>query len=102
MYNFSFLLREGGDWELAPAYDVTHAHNPRGEWTRPHLMSVNGKFSGITRKDLLSLAERFAIGTGEKVLKQIGKAVSAWPDFSGKATVSPRESDRIRSHHTIL
>jgi serine/threonine-protein kinase HipA len=39
--NVSFLLREGGNWELAPAYDVTHAHNPAGEWTSQHLMSVN-------------------------------------------------------------
>ena len=29
--------------ELAPAYDLTFAHNPQGEWTDQHLMSVNGK-----------------------------------------------------------
>ena len=28
--NVSFMLREGGAWELAPAYDVTHAYNPDG------------------------------------------------------------------------
>ena len=39
--NFSFLLKQGQSWELAPAYDVTHAHNPRGRWTYQHLMSVN-------------------------------------------------------------
>ncbi|MFZ4396665.1 MAG: HipA domain-containing protein [Kiritimatiellia bacterium] len=33
--NISFLLREGKGWTLAPAYDVTHAHNPAGEWTKP-------------------------------------------------------------------
>ena len=43
--NMSFLLREGGAWELAPAYDLTHAFNPSGEWTYQHLMSVNGKFT---------------------------------------------------------
>ncbi len=45
--NFAFLLKQGGQWELAPAYDVTHAHNPKGEWTSQHLMSVNGKFDDI-------------------------------------------------------
>ncbi len=94
--NFSFLLREGGDWELAPAYDVTHAHNPNGEWTHQHLMAVNGKFLNIARHDLLTLAERFAIGTGEKVLKQVGEAVSAWSAFAERAKVSPLEADRIR------
>ena len=94
--NFSFMLRKGGNWELAPAYDVTHAHNPQGEWTHQHLMSVNGKFMNIARHDLLTLAERFAIGTGEKVLKQVGEAVSAWPAFAEKAKVSPLEVNRIR------
>ena len=27
-----------------PDHDVTHAYNPKGEWTYQHLMSVNGKF----------------------------------------------------------
>ena len=57
--NFSFMLRQGGNWELAPAYDVTHAHNPTGEWTSQHLMAVNGKFAGITCADLLEIANRF-------------------------------------------
>ena len=54
--NMSFLMREGGAWELAPAYDVTHAYNPNGEWTYQHLMSVNGKFVDITHDDLLEVA----------------------------------------------
>ena len=38
--NFSFILKQGGSWELAPAYDATYADNPKGEWTFQHLMSV--------------------------------------------------------------
>ena len=100
--NFSFLLREGEGWTLAPAYDVTHAHNPRGEWTSQHLMSVNGRFSGITRGDLLALADRFGVGTAETVLHQVGAAVKAWPDFATDARVSPLEKERIGGHHRIL
>jgi len=100
--NFSFLLREGGDWTLAPAYDVTHAHNPEGQWTNQHLMAVNGKFAGITRADLLIVADRFGIGTAAKVLMQVNAAVVNWPDFAARARVSPGESARIRSHHHVL
>jgi serine/threonine-protein kinase HipA len=100
--NFAFLLREGEEWMLAPAYDVTHAHNPKGDWTNQHLMSVNGKFTGITRGDLLAVADRFSIGTAEKVLKQIGAAIKQWPDFAAHANVSPIERDRIRAHHQVL
>jgi serine/threonine-protein kinase HipA len=95
----SFLLREAGAWELAPAYDVTYAYNPKGEWTYQHLMSVNGKFAGISRDDLMVVADRFGIGTAPRVLQQVAEAVSAWPEFARQAGVSAPEVTRIREHH---
>ena len=100
--NSSFLLREGETWTLAPAYDVTHAHNPDGEWTHQHLMAVNGKFTGIGRADLLAVADRFAIGTAVKVLQQVSDAVAAWPEFARRGGVSDRETTRIRGHQRLL
>jgi serine/threonine-protein kinase HipA len=100
--NISFILREGKEWELAPAYDVTHAHNPQGEWTSQHLMAVNGKFSDISRNDLLAVADRFGIGTAPQVLKQVGDAVSSWPDFAVKAGLGLSEIRRILDHHRVL
>jgi serine/threonine-protein kinase HipA len=100
--NVSFILREGGTWELAPAYDVTHAYNPQGEWTYQHLMSVNGKFAGISRDDLMAVADRFGVGTARAVLKQVAAAVSSWPDFSTQAKVREAEVRRIRDHHRLL
>jgi len=100
--NISFILREGEKWELAPAYDVTHAHNPQGEWTNQHLMAVNGKFFNISRNDLLAVADRFGIGTAPQVLKQVGESVSAWPDFAGQAGIVSSEVRRIFEHHHVL
>jgi serine/threonine-protein kinase HipA len=97
--NASFMLREAGAWELAPAYDVTHAYNPKGEWTYQHLMSVNGKFADISRDDLLAVADEFAVGTAPTVIEQVADAVSSWPEFAGAAKVSAAEVKRIRSHH---
>ena len=42
---------------------------PKGEWTYQHLMSVNGKFSDITREDLMTVADRFGIGTAPQVMR---------------------------------
>jgi serine/threonine-protein kinase HipA len=100
--NVSFLLREGQAWELAPAYDVTYAYNPKGEWTYQHLMSVNGRFAGISREDLMVVADRFGVGTAPRVLQQVAEAVSAWPDFARRAKVSASEVTRIRDHHQQL
>lgn len=93
--NFSFLLRQGGAWELAPAYDVTHAYNPNGEWTYQHLMSVNGKFSKIARGDCLAVADRFGIGPAPKLIGQIAEAIMQWPRLAGEAGVNGAEIQRI-------
>ncbi len=100
--NISFLLREGERWELAPAYDVTYAFNPAGEWTWQHLMAVNGKFSGISQSDLLAMADRFGVGTAPKVVQQVRDAVAAWPDFAMQAGVSPAETKRILANQSLL
>ncbi len=97
--NVSFLLREGGVWELAPAYDVTYAYNPKGDWTYQHLMSVNGKFVDISLDDLLVVADRFGIGTAPHVLQQVREAVSSWPDFARQAKVSVSEVTRVGENH---
>ena len=74
--NFSFLMREGGRWELAPAYDLTGCHfSPGdaewGDWQNQHALSVNGKFSRITDDDILAVGERYGIGTASKVLARV-------------------------------
>lgn len=100
--NFGFLLRQGGAWELAPAYDVTYAYNPRGQWTSQHLMSVNGKFDGITRDDLLVLADRFAIPAADDVIDHVAATVADWPRFAQKAKVSPENLAAIGASHVRL
>lgn len=86
--NFSFLLRQGQPaWALAPAYDVTFAHNPQGEWTHQHLMSVNGKFKGMAAGDLMAEARRFGIGTAPRVIEEVRAAIRGWPGFARQARV---------------
>jgi len=90
--NFSFLLREGSaTWEFAPAYDVTFAHNPTGEWTSEHLMSVNGKFKGFEVEDLLAEADRFKVGTANNVIEQVREAIRQWPQFAESADLPENE-----------
>ena len=100
--NFSFLLREGSHWELAPAYDISFAHNPHGEWTSQHLMSVNGKYKDFTVDDMLAVADRFGIGEATRVIDEIRKAIKAWPFFAKKAGVHPKEIKRIGNLHLLL
>ncbi len=88
-------VRCSSPWELAPAYDVTFAHNPDGEWTHQHLMSVNGKFSNFTIADFLEIADRFGIGSARGILGEVRGAIKSWPKFANKAGISIDEATRI-------
>lgn len=95
--NFSFILKEGGRWQLAPAYDVTFAHNPNGEWTNQHLMSVNGKFKNITAEDVIEVANRFGVGEVKTLMLEVGSAIKLWPTFAKKAGLPMDEIKRIQA-----
>jgi serine/threonine-protein kinase HipA len=95
--NFSFRLKQGSAWELAPAYDVTFAHNPGSKWTHQHLMSVNGKFTDFRPEDLLAVADRFAIGTAPRVIDKVRKAIKAWPRYAKDAGVNTKQMRHIES-----
>ncbi len=100
--NFSFLLQQGRSWELAPAYDVTHAHNPRGEWTYQHLMSVNGKFDGISRPDLLAEADRFGVPRKEELLGDVRSALDNWTEHAKAAGLSEGKTDELGRDFVLL
>jgi serine/threonine-protein kinase HipA len=97
--NVSFRMRQGESWRLAPAYDVTFAHNPAGAWTNQHLMSVNAKFRGITRADLLVEADRYGIGEAKAILDQVHTAFGNWPAHAAAAGVAKAEGKRIGGLH---
>jgi serine/threonine-protein kinase HipA len=94
--NFSFRLKRGGAWELAPAYDVTFAHSPISKWTHQHLLSVNGKFSGITTADILKVADRFGIGTARGVMDQVHAAIKDWPEYARTAGIPTKQAQHIQ------
>lgn len=100
--NFAFRLKQGESWELAPAYDVTHAYNPHGEWTYQHLMSVNGKFSGITRADLLVEAERFGVRRAQDLLNDVRAALDSWQKFAIEAGLNTSTTNGIAADFELI
>jgi serine/threonine-protein kinase HipA len=100
--NFSFRLKRGGAWELAPAYDLTHAYNPRGQWTYQHLMSVHGKFDGITREDLLLAADRFGVRRPKDLLSEVRAAIESWPTFVQEAQLSAAVASHVQADFCLI
>ncbi len=100
--NFGFLLTQGQGWELAPAYDVTHAYNRKGDWTYQHLMSVNGKFDDITRDDLLAEADRFGVRRSKDLLADVRGALENWASYAKEAELRTSTGDGVSKDFRLL
>jgi serine/threonine-protein kinase HipA len=100
--NHAFVMSADGVWSLAPAYDITHAFNPRGRWTYQHLMSVNGRFAAIGRTDLLTMADRYAIPNATTALADVAAALDNWPTHAHQAGLPAHAIDQVAADFTDL
>lgn len=96
--NISFLMDKTGTWHLSPAYDMSWAYNPSGEWTSVHQMSINNKWDDITREDLLKVAYEMNIKKASKIIDQVVDAVAQWPSLAKSHSEIPQATiDYIES-----
>lgn len=93
--NFSFILRQGGKWELAPAYDVCHAYRPSSEWVSQHALSINGKRKHITKTDLFVIGESIRCKKASEIVEEINSTVNQWERFADEVKVNPSLRDEI-------
>jgi len=103
--NISFLMDREGVWRLSPAYDVTYAWDPKGDWTSRHQMSLNGKRDHFTREDLGELAKSAGIKRpkAKQMIDHVVETVCLWTGFADKAGVRALQADHIRmGHRTAL
>ena len=92
--NISFLMDKHGKWKLSPAYDMCYSYKPDGSWTSAHQMSVNGKYDGITRKDLLELASRNNIRNASQIMDEVCDICATWPQIAKECDVPQSMVDR--------
>jgi len=82
--NFSFLMDAQGQWEFAPAYDLTFSASSHG-W---HSTMVAGESEAPTEKHLLELAEVFSIKNANQLIEQVKQVVSNWKIYANENDVS--------------
>ncbi|MCA8980320.1 MAG: type II toxin-antitoxin system HipA family toxin [Planctomycetes bacterium] len=99
--NVSFLMDKKGTWSLAPAYDLTFAYNPTGDWTGSHQMTIAGKRDDFTREDLLEVGRRFGVPKPAQTLEQVADAVRRWSSFAETAGVTESRASRIAEAHRL-
>lgn len=94
--NITFLMSAEGLWSLSPAYDMTYAHNPAGQWTNMHQMSLNGKRDGFILQDLVEVGDNIGLRDPRGHIEAVGSAIRQWPAFAGKAGLRQETVDEIR------
>ena len=93
--NFAFMLKEDGEWELAPAYDVCHAYRPGSEWVSQHALSLNSKRDHFTKEDLLIVGETVNCRKAALIIEEVNAVVSEWKKYAKEVDVKPILRDAI-------
>ncbi|WP_438962312.1 type II toxin-antitoxin system HipA family toxin [Nonlabens sp.] len=102
--NHSFIYDEGNDsWNLAPAYDLTYALNPLFTFKKAsRALSVNNKRTEITLKDILTIAEQFAIKNPKGIIKEVQELIPRWMEIASELAVEQEIKSRIYNDFQIL
>ena len=95
--NHSFIYnKESNSWNLGPAYDLTYALNPLFTFkTTSRALSINGKRTSITIKDVLTIAEEFSIKNPIGIIENIQALTSKWVELANEHEIPKKISDRI-------
>jgi len=93
--NFSFILKKGERWKLAPAYDVCYSYDATNTWVNQHTLSINGKHKNISKEDLLTLAKANNIKKGDKIIDEIKSIINNWNTYSVKVGVDAKLKELI-------
>ena len=79
---------------------MIYSHNPAGDWTATHQMTMNGKRDGFTLADFRACAKNAMMkrGRAEAIVEEVRAAVSKWPDFAEQAQVANNWRKQIQKN----
>lgn len=95
--NFGFNLKENGEWNMSPAYDLTFSYNENFNRITPHFLSINGKNQDFNLKDILHISEEYSIKNPKKIINEINQSFLNWKKIAEKLNISKKTSDYISS-----
>ena len=95
--NFAFRLKQGSNWELAPAYDICHAFRPGSIWVSQQALSINGKRIGIEKNDLINFAKAINIKKPEAIIAEINSRIQHWNTYADEVKIPKKLRDSIKA-----
>ncbi len=100
--NFSFILKQGGRWELAPAYDICHAYRPGSDWVSQHALSICGRRDNFTRENLMAIGQSIRNKKSKEIIDEINEKVRNWSYYAIEAGVDKDKREAIEKTLTFL
>ncbi|WP_052467099.1 type II toxin-antitoxin system HipA family toxin [Psychroserpens damuponensis] len=95
--NFGFNMKENGEWNLSPAYDLTFSYNENFNRITPHFLSINGKNKDFTLNDILHVAEEYSIKNPKRIINEINQSFLNWRKIAKDLNISKKTTDYIAS-----
>jgi serine/threonine-protein kinase HipA len=93
--NFSFLMNEKGDWEFAPAYDLTLSSSSHGM----HSTAIAGESENPSKRNFMQLAETFLIKKADKIIEEVKEAIDNWEQIANSVNLP---KGKIKSSRAIF
>lgn len=89
--NFSFLMNVKGEWQFAPAYDLTFSNAGNGM----HSTMIAGESKVPTTLHLLKLANYFKVKNAEEILDEVNECIHHWRKMADLYGVSRESKNTI-------
>ena len=89
--NLSYLMDSSGNWQLAPAYDLTYSNSSHGM----HSTTIAREGIHPGKSHLMELANEFRLKNGTQIINHVADAVSQWKSFAKDAAVTKESMDLI-------
>ncbi len=87
--NFSFVMKENGDWHISPAYDLCFTYDLTGMgFANRHELSICGKDKDITKDNLLNFGKENDIRAAESIIKEVSDVLQNFKEYAAKNGVS--------------
>jgi serine/threonine-protein kinase HipA len=86
--NFSLIMKEKNKWRLSNSYDLVFSYDMNDPY---HHISVNHKFSNITKQDLIDIGERFFIKNPIEIIQKIIDIVSKFKEYANQLNFTDKK-----------
>ncbi len=91
--NFSFLMNKNGEWDFAPAYDITFSTSSHGYQST----SVDGESKNITIQHFLNLATHFGVVNINNIIEQVIESLGLFVTLANQYNVPKQTTKYIQN-----